>query len=83
MARTKDMVRAAHARASARGQFDRRTSIAKAARSMSIEQVEAAYQQREVCVPARAAARILFRPLHHDLAQVQNLGALPRPSSSS
>ena len=38
---------------------------------MSIEQVEAAYQQREVCVPAHAAARILFRPLHHDLAQVQ------------
>ena len=43
---------------------------------MSIEQVEAAYQQREVCVPARAAARILFHPLHHDLAQVQKLGPL-------
>ena len=67
MARTKDMVRAAHARASARGQVDRRAIIAKAARPMNIEQVEAAYQQREVRVPARTAARILFRPLHTTL----------------
>ena len=76
MARIKDMVRAAHAHASARGQVDRRASIAKAARPMSIEQVAAAHQQHEVCVPARAAARILFHPLHHDLAQVQKLGPL-------
>ena len=57
MARTKERVRADHACARARGQASRRTSIQRAARILSDEQVEAALLEHEVRVPARSYTR--------------------------
>ena len=70
--------RAAHARASARGQV-RRGSIAKAARSMSVEQVEAAHLELEVCLPAARGCA----PSCSDLCMPVNAGAKAWTSAST